>query len=295
MIHSRFHPKRLIRNTRGVNTAISTVILTGTIVALLSVTAIYVNNILWAKAAESDYNSAKQFMQTMGLQIDDVAWTTGRKATVRYSSAYGHVDFLQSALSYAVYVKTQGNANYQFLTSRTVGILLFNMPVSRYSLYDGYYELLYPASAKNLTFTGTSAPVAREFGVEKLTPQMGDGSFTRVVVAPSVRSLFSNMTTASGSTFFTRLYLPVLTQGSVNGSYQSVTLTGNSVSAITKNRITSVKIVVDFPAATNQQGFDASFFHFSSLEQVFDVPAGYSDAQLELYVGEVRVDVGVHS
>lgn len=299
MVHSvsylRKLRRKLTRNTRGVSAAISTVILTGTLVALLSVTAVYVNNILWAKAAESDYNSAKQFMHTMGLQIDDVAWTTGRKATVRYSSAYGDVDFLSSALSYAVYVKTQGSENYQFLASRTVGVLLFNMPVSKYSLYDGYYELLYPASAENLTFTGTSAPVARVFGVEKLTPPMSNGSFSRVVVTPSVRSLFSNMTTTSGSTFYTRLYLPVLTQGSVTGSYQSVTLTGNSVTAITKNRVTSIKVTVDFPAATRQQGFDASFFHFPSLEQVFDVPAGYSDSQLELYIGEVKVDLGVHS
>ena len=73
MIHSRFRRRRFIRDTRAVNTAVSTIILTGTIVALLSVTVVYVNNILWMKAAESDYNSAKEFMRTMGLQLDDVA------------------------------------------------------------------------------------------------------------------------------------------------------------------------------------------------------------------------------
>jgi len=295
MIHSRSHQRRFIQNTRAVNTAVSTVILTGTIVALLSVTAIYVNNILWTKAAESDFNSAKEFMQTIGLQIDDVAWTTGRKGTVRYSSAYGSVSFLSSALNYSVYVRTQGSMDYQLLASRTVGILLFNMPVSRYSLYDGYYELLYPTSAQNLTISGTSAPVARVFGVEKLTPPMSDGSFARVVVAPSVRSLFSNMTTASGSTLYTRLYLPVLTQGSIVGSHQSVTLAGNSLTALTKNRVTSVKVTVGFPSAASQKGFDASFFKFPIVEQVFDIPAGYSDSQVELYVAEVQVDVGVHS
>lgn len=286
--------RRWARDTRAVNTAVSTVILTGTIVSLLTVTAIYVNNFLWTKAAESDFNSAKQFMQTIGLQVDDVAWTTGRKATVRYSSAYGNVVFLPSALNYSVYVRTQGNPDYQLLASNAVGVLLFNMPVSKYSLYDGYYELLHPSSVDNLTITGTSAPVARVFGVEKLTPSMSDGSFARVVVAPSVRSLSSNMTTASGSTLYTRLYLPVLTQGTANGSHQSVTLTGNSLVALTKNHVTSIRVTVDFPYATSQMGFDESFFKFPMIEQTIDIPVGYSDSQAELYIGEVKVDLGAH-
>ncbi|HKZ93050.1 MAG TPA: hypothetical protein VJ249_00515 [Candidatus Bathyarchaeia archaeon] len=273
----------------------STVILTGTIVALLSVTSVYVNNVLWARAAEADFSSAKQFMQTMGLQIDEVAWTVGRKATVRYSSAYGGVDFLPSALNYAVYVKTQGNTDYELLASYDVGVLLFNMPVSKYSLYDSYYELVYPASSTNLTLTGVSAPVARVFGVEKLSPPMSDGSFVRIVVMPSVRSLFANMTTTGRATYYTRLYLPVLAEGFAKGSHQSVTFAGNSVASMTKNRVTSVKVTVDFPAKTSQQGFDSSFFHLPSLEQVIDVPSGYSDSQLEFYVGEVKVDLGVHS
>ena len=125
MIHSEPCSRRFIRDTRAVSPAISTVILTGTIVALLSVTGVYVINFLWARAAEADFNSAKQFMQTIGLQVDDVAWTTGRKATVRYSSAYGNVIFRPSALNYSVYVKTQGSPNYQLLSSNTTGVLLW--------------------------------------------------------------------------------------------------------------------------------------------------------------------------
>ena len=295
MIQFKPSPRKLARNRKAVSPAISTVILTGTMVALISVCVVFVNGFLWTRVAESDFNSAKQFMQTIGLQIDDVAWTIGRKGTVRYSSAYGSVNFLSSALNYTVYIRTQGSGTYAFLASYQVGVLLFNMPVSKYSLFDGYYELIYPASAKNLTFTGTSAPVACVFGVEKLTPSMGDGSFARVVVAPSMRSLFSNMTTTSGSTHYTRLYLPLLTQGSGHGSSQSVTLTGTSVAANTKNQIASIKITVDFPAATRLQGFDAAFFHFPSLTQVIDIPAGYSDSVLELYTGLVNVELGVHS
>jgi hypothetical protein len=295
MIQFKPYSRRLHRNAKAVSPAISTVILTGTIVALLSVAVVFVNNFLWARLAESDFNSAKQFMQTIGLHIDDVAWTVGRKATVRYSSAYGNVDFLPSALNYTVYVKTQGSGNYQFFASYKVGILLFNVDVSRFSLYDGYYELIYPVTVENLTITGTSAPVARVFGVEKLTPPMSNGSFVRVVIAPSVRLLFSNITEQSGSTIYTRLYLPVLVRGDVQGSSQSVTLTGTSIAANTIDRVTSIKVTVDFPDNTSQQGFDASFFHFPSLTQVIDVPLGYSDSVLELYSGDVKVELGVHA
>jgi len=262
--------------------------------ALLIVAVVFVNNSLWASVAEADFESAKQFMQNIGLQIDDVAWTIGRKATVRYSSRDGSVGLLPLALNYTVYVKTQGSESYDFFASYEVGALLFNIPVSKFSLLDGYYELVYPPSVSNLTMTGTSAPVARIFCVEKLTPPMSDGSFIRIVIAPSIRSLFSNMTTTSSSTFFVKLYLPVLVQGSAQGSSQSVTLIGNSVRADTEDQVTSVRVTVDFPDATSQQGFDASFFHFPSLNQVINVPPGYDDSVLEFYSGKVEVELGVH-
>jgi hypothetical protein len=258
-------------------------------VALITVALVFVNNRLWANVAESDFSSAKQFMQTIGLQIDDVAWTIGRKATVRYSSTYGTVNFLPSALNYTVYV------NDQFFASYKVGVLLFNIPVSRFSLYDGLYELIYPSLVSNLTFTGTSAPVARVFAVEKLTPPMSDGSFIRIVVAPSIRLLFSTTSASGTSTSYIRLYLPVLVRGSAQGSYQSVTLTGNSLTTSTKNQVTSVKVTVGFPSETSQQGFDASFFHFPSSYQVIPVPPGYSDSVLEFYSGEVKVELGAYS
>lgn len=287
--------KRLNRNVKAASPAISTVILTGTIVALVIVAVAFANNSLWTRVADSEFDSAKQFMQTVGLQIDDVAWTIGRKATVRYSSRYGTVSFLPEALNYTVYVKVQGSGSYQFFVSHKVGVLLFNIPVSRFSLFDGYYEPIYPSSVSNLTLTGTSAPVARVFAVEKLTPPMSDGSFIRVVVVPSIRLLFSNITTASSSTLYVKLYLPVLAFGSTQGLSHSVTLTGSSVAVNTTNQVTSVKVTVDFPYETSIQGFDASFFHFPTLDQIIDVPSGYSDSVLELYSGKADVELGLHS
>jgi hypothetical protein len=261
------------------------------------VVTVFANNLLWTKVAESDFNSAKQFMQTIGLQIDEVAWTVGQKATVRYPTMFGELSFLPSALNYSVYVKLEGSASYDLLASYSVGVLLFNVPVSRYSLSDGYFELIYPPSAyaSNLTFTGTSAPVARVFAVEKLTPPMEDGSFTRVVVAPSIRSLFSEVTPATESTYYMKLYLPVLVEGSAHGISPSVTLTGSSVLAKTRNQVDSVRVTVDFPTETAQQGFDSSFFQFPSLSQVIDVPEGYSDSVVEVYSGQVEVEIGAHA
>lgn len=293
--HKIFHLKRFRRNTGAVSPAISMVILTGTIVALLTVAVAFVNNFLYSRMAESDFNSAKQYMQTVGLQIDDVAWTLGRKATVRYSSVYGTLNFLPSALNYSVYVKTQGSTSYQPFASFKVGILLFNVPVSKFSLYDGYYEMIYPHIVKNLTLAGTSAAVARVFGVEKLTPPMNDGSFVRIAVVPTVRTLFSNMTGTSGSTYYARFYLPILVAGSLHGTSQSVTLTGNSLAANTRSQIVSIRVAVDFPTETYQKGFDATFFHFPALSQVIDVPPGFSDSVLELYSGQVNVELGVHA
>jgi len=67
--------------------------MTGTVVALISVALVFANNLLSVRMAESEFNSAIQVMQTVGLQIDDVAWVIGRTETARYSSRYGDVGF----------------------------------------------------------------------------------------------------------------------------------------------------------------------------------------------------------
>jgi hypothetical protein len=283
--------KRLNRNTRAMSPTISTVILTGTIVALLSVTIVFINTRLWSSVAESDFSSAKQYMQTIGLEMDDVAWTVGRKETVRYSSSYGSVSPLSDALNYTFYVYKNGS--YQYFSSYKVGILQFNIPDSKYSITDGYYEQIFPKGTSALTFSGVSAPVARVFAVEKLTPPMADGSFTRVVVSPAVRFLSSDVNTSSSKVYYLKLYLPILVKGSAQGSAQSVTMTGSSLETRTTNQVSSVRVTVSFP--WQGLGFDNSFFHFQSLSQIINVPGGYSDAILELYAGTVETVLGVQS
>ena len=66
----------------------------------------YANNILSLKMAENEYSTNKQFMQTTGQQIDDIAWTVGRTQTITYSSKYGNVKFQDVALDYTFQVHT---------------------------------------------------------------------------------------------------------------------------------------------------------------------------------------------
>ena len=269
------------RSSKAVSPAISAVVMTGTVVALISVALVFANNLLSVKMAESEFNSAIQVMQTVGLQIDDVAWVIGRTETVRYSSRYGDVAF-ESALNYTIYIKTGESELYQRLYSTTTGIICFNMPVSRYSVGDNYYELVYPSVDEGLLLKGASAPVARVFAVEKLLT--GGKSFVRVVVAPTIRML--NLTV--GDTNYVRLYRPVLSEGNATKRYQSITLTGESVSKCGQS-VTGIKVEVAFPLS--ELGFSDSFFHFSETTETISLTG---ETVVELYVGEVDVALGVH-
>ncbi|MEM2523119.1 MAG: hypothetical protein QXW82_08265, partial [Candidatus Bathyarchaeia archaeon] len=96
----------LKKNSKAVSPALSTAILTSAIVVLLLVTMVFTSNFLEARIVENEFSAMKQFMQTVGLQIDDVAWIPGRTQTIRYASRYGHVAFVDKALTYAVTVET---------------------------------------------------------------------------------------------------------------------------------------------------------------------------------------------
>jgi len=221
-------------------------------------------------------------MQSVGLQIDDVAWTVGRTETIRYSSQYGAVMFESSALTYNVSVNDGEPEQY------VTGALMFNIPTSRYSITNDYLESIFPVPDDSLTLTGTSAPVARVFVIEKLP--MADGSYIRVVVVPAVRVLYSSITTGPTTTHYIRMYLPVLSAGEAPRLSQSITLTGESLNAYTVNDVASINVAVDF-----QEGslFDFAFSNFPfDLEQDLSVPSG--DVVLEFYLSEVSVDFGLN-
>lgn len=269
------------RNDKAISPAISSVIITGVMVALITVAFAFASNFLLLRMAESEFNSAKQFMQTLGLQIDDVAWVIGRTETARYSSRYGDVAF-ESALNYTIYISTNGSEPTEKFYTNTTGILCFNMPVAHYSVGNDYYELIYPSSNDGFLLSGTSAPIARIFAVEELP--MTDGSFVRVVVMPTIRILELSI----GNTNYTRLYLPILLEGESPKHSQSVSLTGQSFSKLGET-VTGIKIKVSFPLG--EDGFNEFFFNLPTEESI----SLAGETVLELYVSGVDVALGVHA
>jgi hypothetical protein len=273
---------RLRKDERGVSPAISTVILTSAVVVLLLVAVVFANNFLTARMAENEFSAVKQFMQTVGLQIDDVAWIIGRTQTIRYASKYGQVNFETSALNYTVYVNgTVYFANY------TTGIILFNMPISKYSVGNDYYESIFP-SDRSFLQVGSSAPVSYVYVVEKLP--MADGNYIRVVVVPIIRVLNSTISAGGSVKNYFKFYLPILSSGIHPRLSQSVTLTGKNVSVKTMEGVNSVNISVSFPKSS--LGFSEGFFNFEKIVETLNVPSG---SIIEFYTSEVIVSLGLHS
>ena len=270
------------KDRKAVSPAISTVILTSAIVVLLLVTIVFANNFLSSRMTENEFSAMKQFMQTVGLQIDDVAWIPGRVQTIRYASKYGHVNFENDTLTYSVYL--HDGTGYKFLKNFTTGILLFNVPISSYTLGNNYYERVFPSSSSFLQ-KGTSASTSYVFVVEKLP--MPDGNYIRIVVAPCIRVLNSTL----GTTKYFRFFLPVLVSGKHPCLSQSVTIAGQSVSVST-GTCNAVKITVNFLRESFQKGgFNEDFFNFESTTEIFDVPEG---SVVEFYSGRVVVSLGLH-
>ncbi len=254
---------------------------------MVLVAMVYTNNFLNVRMAENEFSTNKQFMLTTGLQIDDIAWTLGRTQTVRYSSRYAQVTFQDAVLSYSVEI-LNSTGWYQIFTGET-GIILFNMPTTAYTLGNDYLERVFPSSNGSFLQEGPSAPVSHVYVMEKLP--MGTESFTRVVVAPSIRMLPSTI----GPQSYVKFYLPILEDGTNLGLSQSVTLTGKNVTQYVFSGISQVRFNVTFPQAA--QGFDKSFFPFENYftfdhyEETLELQ---TDSVVELYVGTMSVSLGLH-
>jgi hypothetical protein len=285
MVRKRASHCSLKKDRRAISPAISTVILTSAIITLLLVTIVFANNFLDARLAENEFSAMKQFTQTVGLQIDDVAWTIGRTQTVRYASKYGQVNFQSPALNYALYVNK--GAGYVYLTNYSAGILLFNMPVSKYTLGNNYHESVFPSTDQSFLQMGTSAPVSHIFVIEKLP--MNDGNYIRIVVAPTIRMLNSTISAGGQVKNYFKFYLPDLSAGTHPRYSQSVTLTGKNVTVATDGNVNAIRITVTFPNAG--LGFDSNFFSFDSTTEDIDIPDG---SIVEFYTGEVIVSLGLH-
>jgi len=285
MTKTRKPLRGLNKNKKALSPAISSVILTSAVVVLLLIAIVFANNFLDARIAENEFSAMKQFLQTTGLQMDDVAWTVGRTQTIRYTSRSGNVNFESVALNYSVYVDK--GSGYVLLVNYSTGIIMFNMPVDQYSISNNYYEGILPSSDNAFLQKGTSAPVSHVYVIEKIP--MNDGNFIRVVAAPSVRMLNSTISTAGETKNYYKFYLPILSSGTSPRYSQSITLVGKTVSVNTQSNINRIKI--HFYAPKTVLGFDPSFFNFKNAEEEVDVPDG---SIIQFYTGSVEVSLGLH-
>jgi hypothetical protein len=250
----------------------------------------FANTFLDARMAENEFSTNKQFMLTTGLQIDDIAWTIGRTQTVRYSSQYGNIKFQSLAVNYTIEV------DGEVLFSSATGMILFNIPVSTYSVSNNYFERIMPSSNGSFLQEGPSAPVSQVFCIEKLP--MREGNYTRIVVVPSIRMLNSTIEGPSGNPMnYYKFYLPSLEPGHHLYRSQSITMTGRDITKTIRSGVSQVRINATFPSGLpdSNLGFDYDFFNFDHTIDQYHASESVTllpNSVVEFYVGNVLVTIG---
>ena len=300
----------MIKNKRGVSLVISTVIVTTTILVMVLITVATANSVLSSSLAENEFVAAKQFMLTAGLQIDNVAWTIGRTQTINYYSNFGHVRIQTLALNYSVQMHSTATGWEPVFSNITTDMVLFNMPLTAYNLYNGKFERLLPTILKFQNGTpvptdwngpflqnGTTAPVSRVF-IHELLP-VNDESYLRIAAVPSIRVLNSSIVSPTQSTCYYKFFLPTLERSSENPLLtQSITMVGGEVTKVIRKDIDQVNITVSFPSGFKglPSGSTQDFFKFDGVVESDGLVESMSlppDSVVEFYIGKVIVSQGV--
>ncbi len=274
-------------NNRAVSPAISTITLTAAVVVMVLVAMLYTNRFLDSRMAENEFSTNKQFMLTTSLQLDDIAWTMGRTQTIRYSCRFAQVVFEPAILQYSLEISN--DTGWQHVFTGETGVILFNMPISAYTIGSNYLERIFPSSNGSFIQDGPSAPVSHVYVMEKLP--MAAGNFTRVVVVPSIRMLQSKI----GTQNYVKFYLPMLEDGTNLWLSQSITLTSKNVTQYVLSSVNQVRFKIEFPKEA--EGFDSSFFPFQNTLQfgyysiTVELPP---NSVVEMYAGAVSVSMGLH-
>jgi hypothetical protein len=276
----------LRKDRRGVSPAISTVIMTGALVILVFVAMNYANSALTFSMAGDEFSTSKQFMQSTGMQIDNVAWTIGRTETVDFTAKYGQVVFVPNVIKYTF--ETFNGSSWQTVYNTTTGMIMYKIPVSSYNIGNNYFSRIVPPNNGSILQWNASAPISQVFATEKLP--MRDGSYARVISIPTIRAL--NSTLVTGGTYY-KFYLPTLVNGSNPYLSQSVTLTGNGLTRVMPSgTITQVRINATALDST-PQGFNSAFFKFDHSSETINILNGVSSSLIEFYSGTVTVSIGL--
>jgi hypothetical protein len=288
LIHYRPNKKQFRNNKRAISPAISTVIMTAALVVLVFVAMNYANGTLTLSMAGDEFSASKNFMQSTGLQIDNVAWTIGRTETVDFTAKYGQVVFVPNVINYTFEINN--GVSWQTIYNSTTGMLMYKMPVSSYNIGNNYFDRLIPSNNGSILQWNASAPVSQVFVTERLP--MNNGSYARVVAVPTIRAL--NSTLITGGSYY-KFYLPTLIKGSNPYLSQSVTLVGSSLNRVMPSgTITQVRInATALAALSTPPGFDSAFFNFDHSSETINILQGTSAPLIELYCGTVSVSIGL--
>ncbi len=286
------------RNEQAISPAISTVIMTAALVVLVFVALSFADTSLNTQLAGDEFNANKQFMQSTGQQIDDVAWTIGRTETVDYTAKYGQVAFEPNVINYTIEINTGslGQPHWQTIYNFTTGMVVFNMPVSDYSLGNNYFTRIIPSDNGSFLQWNASAPVCQVFA-RQVAP-MQDGSYARIVAVPTVRALNSTLNTGNGNLNCYTFYLPQLFSTSNPYLSQSVTLTGVGLTSLTPSgTISQVRINgTALAAPSTPPGFNTAFFNFDHTSETVSITSsGSLSSLIEFYIGSVEVSIGMAS
>jgi hypothetical protein len=257
----------------------------------MSLTLSFVQQNLARRNGESDFTLAKTFMKNIGLGIDDVAWHTGQMNTIQYSSQDAEIHLREGLIHYKIEISRDG-VNYVEVNETKdsyFSVLLYDIPTTKYSLDDTYFEEILPGQMTNIVQNSTSSPVVRVFALQT-PPRVDENYYISVAVAPLIRSVPFNITTGTGAaettSRFMKFYIVNVTQGSLTtANPRYISLTGGEVNTRVIPDVRNVRITVIFPKEA--KGYDSAFFNFPTTTQVIDF--GVSGAEVELYLGTVQV------
>ncbi len=273
-----------LASRRGVSPLISTWLIMVTTMLALSVTLGYTQSTLTRKNGETDFESAKNFMRNLGLQVDDVAWVKGRVDTVHFTSQYGQLEYLPGAVTYTIDFYDASNAHLGSTVIVDCDIFMYNMPVEKYYLEEGYYQTLISEGDDNLILTGVNAPVTRVFATQSSI--VGNNQYLRIALVPAIRYQSYNVTYGA-TTRYIRLYIPKLQPGYSSNQPKSVVLTGLDINTEIRQGVRKIVVSVDFPLL--DQNYDNNFFKFQPPGETITLTA---NTNVELYTGIVRLDYG---
>jgi len=283
-LFSKAHKKTLKKDRCAITPAISTIIMTAVLVVLVIVAASFASNELTLQMAEGEFSSSKDFMQSTGTQIDNVAWTIGRTETVDYTAKYGQVAFAPNVLTYTIQTY-DGNVLLNTYTF-TTGMILYNMPASTYSIGNNCFTRLIPSGSSSFLQEGVSAPIYQEFETENVAMY---GSYARIITVPSVRYLTSTINNEN----YYEFYLPSLVSGSSPYISQSLTLTGTNLNMAAPSAVITKVQITASASQTHPLGFNSfstSFFNFTSTTATVNISSG---SLVEIYNGQVTVSIGL--